>query len=101
MAETEWRGLSYKFPSAVIRKRCGDGGTPKYESDRVRISHFEKGYMANWTEESIVDAHRSDPPVYRLVDWHGDTWHLLRTRTAEGHRVGGQDVSCRGGAAPT
>ena len=29
--------------------------------------------MANWTEElfTIVDAHRSDPPVYRLVDWHG------------------------------
>ena len=46
--------------------------------DRVRISkakrHFEKGYMANWTEElfTIVDAHRSGPPVYRLVDWHGD-----------------------------
>ena len=31
--------------------------------------------MANWTEElfTIVDAHRSDPPVYRLVDWHGDS----------------------------
>ncbi len=44
----------------------------------VRISkakrHFEKGYMANWTEElfTIVDAYRSDPPVYRLVDWHCD-----------------------------
>ena len=56
------------------------GGTPKYRvGDRVRISkakrHFEKGYMANWTEElfTIVDAHRSDPPVYRLVDWHGDS----------------------------
>ena len=55
-------------------------GTPKFRvGDRVRISkakrHFEKGYMANWTEElfTIVDAHRSDPPVYRLVDWHGDT----------------------------
>ena len=54
-------------------------GTPKFTvGDRVRISkakrHFEKGYMANWTEElfTIVDAHRSDPPVYRLVDWHGD-----------------------------
>ena len=54
--------------------------TPKYRvGDRVRISkakrHFEKGYMANWTEElfTIVDAHRSDPPVYRLVDWHGDS----------------------------
>ena len=56
------------------------GGTPKYRvGDRVRISkakrHFEKGYMANWTEElfTIVDAHRSYPPVYRLVDWHGDS----------------------------
>ena len=44
----------------------------------MRISkakrHFTKGYMANWTEElfTIVDVHRSDPPVYRLVDWHGD-----------------------------
>ena len=30
--------------------------------------------MANWTEElfTIVDARRSDPTVYRLVDWHGD-----------------------------
>ena len=44
-------------------------GTPKSRvGDRVRISkakrHFEKGYMANWTEElfTIVDAHRSDPP---------------------------------------
>ena len=56
------------------------GGTTKFRiGDRIRISkakrHFEKGYMANWTEElfTIVDAHRSDPPVYRLVDWHGDT----------------------------
>ena len=55
------------------------GGTPKYRvGDHVRISkvkrHFAKGYMANWTEElfTIADAHRSDPPVYRLVDWHGD-----------------------------
>ena len=56
------------------------GGTPKFRiGDRVRIRkakrHFEKGYMAKWTEElfTIVDAHRSDPPVYRLVDWHGYT----------------------------
>ena len=55
------------------------GGTPKYRvGDQVRISkakrHFEKGYMANWTEElfTIVDAHRSEPPVYNLADWHGD-----------------------------
>ena len=44
-------------------------GIPKFRfGDRVLISkakrHFEKGYMANWTEElfTIVDAHRSDPP---------------------------------------
>ena len=54
------------------------GGTPKFRiDDGVRISkakrHFEKGYMANWTDElfTIVDAHRSDQPVYRLVNWHG------------------------------
>ena len=64
-----------------------DGGvTPKYRvGDRVRISkakrHFEKGYMANWTEElfTIVDMQRSDPPVYRLVDWHGDRLTALST----------------------
>ena len=54
-------------------------GTHKFRvGDRVRIGkakrHFEKWYMSNWTEElfTIVDAHRSDPPLYRLVDWHGD-----------------------------
>ena len=61
----------------TVRQRL-DGhesvGTPKFRvNDRVRISkakrHFEKGYRANWTEElfTIVDAHRSDPTVYRLV----------------------------------
>ena len=54
-------------------------GIPKYRvGDCVRISkakrQFKKGYMANWTEElfTIVDAHRSEPPVYRLVDGHGE-----------------------------
>ena len=55
-------------------------GTPKFRvGNRVRISkakrHFEKWYMANWTDEllfTIVDAHRSHPPVYRLADCHGD-----------------------------
>ena len=54
-------------------------GTPKFRvGDRVRVSkakrHFEKAYMANWMEElfTIVDAHRSNPPVYRLVDWQGE-----------------------------
>ena len=68
--ETVWQRL-YGHESVV--------GTPKFRvGDRVRISkakrHFEKGYMANWTEElfTIVDAHRSNPPVYRLVDWHGE-----------------------------
>ena len=67
--ETVWQRL-YSHESV---------GTPKFRvGDRVCISkakrHFEKGYMANWTEElfTIVDARRSDPPVYRLVDWHGD-----------------------------
>ena len=54
-------------------------GIPKYRvGDCVRISkakrQFKKGYMANWTEElfTIVDSHRSQPPVYRLADWHGE-----------------------------
>ena len=63
-----------------LRLYCHEsGGIPKFRvGDRARISKakrlFEKGYMANWTEElfTIVDAHRSDPPVYRLVDWHGE-----------------------------
>ena len=52
---------------------------PKYRvGDCVHISkakrQFKKGYMANWTEElfKILDAHRSEPPVYRLADWHGE-----------------------------
>ena len=30
--------------------------------------------MANWTEElfTVTSSHRSDPPVYRLVDDHGE-----------------------------
>ena len=54
-------------------------GIPKYRvGDCVRISkakrQFKKGYMANWTEELFtnVDTHRSEPPVYRLADWHGE-----------------------------
>ena len=68
--ETVWQRL-YGHESVV--------GTHKFRvGDRVRISkakrHFEKGYMANWTEKlfTIVDAHRSNRPVYRLVDWHGE-----------------------------
>ena len=77
MAPSEVNGTNQE---SVWQRLYGGGGTPKFRiGDRVRISkakrHFEKGYMANWTEElfTIVDAHRSDPPVYRLVDWHGDT----------------------------
>ena len=35
---------------------------------------FKKGYVANWPEElfTIVDAQRSEPPVYRLADGHGE-----------------------------
>ena len=57
---------------------------PKFRvGDRVRISkakrHFEKGYMANWTEElfTIVDAHRSAPPrpivwsIGTVINWDG------------------------------
>ena len=54
-------------------------GIPKYRvGNCVRISKakrpFKKGYMANWTEElfTIVDAHRSEPRVYRLADWNGE-----------------------------
>ena len=50
-------------------------GVPKFKvDDRVRVSkakrRFEKGYMANWSEElfTIREVHASDPPVYRLVD---------------------------------
>ena len=44
----------------------------------VRISKakrpFKKGYMTIWIEElfTIVDAHRSEPPVYRLAYLHGE-----------------------------
>ena len=57
----------------------GGGGNPKFMvGDRVQISkakrQFENGYMANWTEElfTVSNAHRSDPPVYKLVDDHGE-----------------------------
>ena len=43
---------------------------------RISIAkrQLKKGYMTNWTEElfTIVDAHRSEPPVYRLADGHGE-----------------------------
>ena len=74
-------GVNSTNQEIVWQRLYGDegGGTPKYQvGDRVRISkakrHFEKGYMANWTEElfTIENAHRSDPPVYHLTDWYGD-----------------------------
>ena len=54
----------------------GKGVTKFRVSDRVRISKFkglfEKGYMANWSEEmfTIHEVHPPphDPPVYRLID---------------------------------
>ena len=54
-------------------------GVPNFRvSNRVRISKFkrlfEKGYMANWSEEmfTIHEVHPSDPPVYRLIDDLGE-----------------------------
>ena len=54
-------------------------GVPKFRvSDRMRTSKFkrlfEKGYMANWSEEifTIHEVHLSDPPVYRFVDDLGE-----------------------------
>ena len=37
----------------------------------VNVTNQEE---TNWTEElfTIVDAHRPEPPVYRLADWHGE-----------------------------
>ena len=78
MAPSEVNSANQEIVGQVL---YGDeyGGTPKYQvSDRVRIRkakrHFEKGPLANWTEElfTIVNAHCSDPPVYRLTDWYCD-----------------------------
>ena len=35
---------------------------------------FEKGYMANWSEElfTLREVHASDPSMYRLVDDPGE-----------------------------
>ena len=45
--------------------------------DRVRISKakrmFKKGYLPNWSDEifTVKSVHRTDPPVYRLIDDQG------------------------------
>ena len=68
----------------VVWQRLYGGETsglkPKLRvGDRVRISkvkrQFKKGYLPNWTEEifSIREEHRSEPPVYRLIDERGET----------------------------
>ena len=68
----------------VVWQRLYGGETsglkPKLRvGDRVRISkvkrQFKKGYLPNWTEEifSIREVHRSDPPVYRLIDDRRET----------------------------
>ena len=66
------------------RKRFGNFFTVtkvwEYRSTELAIAsasakrQLKNGYMANWTEElfTIVDAHRLEPPVYRLADWHGE-----------------------------
>ena len=65
----------------VWQRRCGHEsvGIPKDRvCNRGCISkakrQFRKCCMANWTDYlfTIVDAHRSEPPVYRLADWHGE-----------------------------
>ena len=49
-----------------------DGGGKPIISKAKR--QFKKGYMANWSEElfTITDALRSDPPMYRMADDHGE-----------------------------
>ena len=43
-------------------------------NDRIRISkakrQFKKGYLPNWSDEifTVKSVHRTDPPVYRLID---------------------------------
>ena len=45
--------------------------------DRVRISkakrQFKKGYLPKWSDEifTVKSVHRTDPPVYRLIDDQG------------------------------
>ena len=45
--------------------------------DSVRISKakrtFKKGYLPNWSDEilTVKSVHRTDPPVYRLIDDQG------------------------------
>ena len=45
--------------------------------DRVHISkakrQFKKGYLPNWSDEicTVKSVHRTDPPVYRLIDDQG------------------------------
>ena len=45
--------------------------------DRVRISKakrmFKKGYLPNWSDDifTVKSVHRTDPPVYRLLDDQG------------------------------
>ena len=45
--------------------------------DRVRIRkakrQFKKGYLPNWSDEifTVKSVHRTDPPVYRLIDDQG------------------------------
>ena len=73
--------VNAKNQAEVWQRLYGDDGkgVPKLRvSDRVRLSKFkrlfEKGYMANWSEEmfTIHEVHHSDPPMYRLIDDLGE-----------------------------
>ena len=49
-------------------------GTPKFRvGDRVRISkakrHFEKGYMANWTEKNCLRLLTRNDPTHQCIVW--------------------------------
>ena len=86
------------------------GGTPKYRvGDRVRISkakrHFEKRLHGELDGRIVLRSSTRTVRIRPFIDWSTGTaiaWTAPSTnQNCRGHRVGGQDVSCRGGAAPT
>ena len=75
--------VNLKNESAVWERLYGDEANKlfKYKfsvGDQVRISKarrtFKKGYLPSWTEEvfTITKRIRRKPPVYKIVDYHGD-----------------------------
>ena len=64
--------------AAIVWKRKTSTIEPGLKvDDRVRISKakrtFKKGYLPNWSDEifTVKSVHRTDPPVYRLIDDQG------------------------------